>query len=195
MRIPRTAAAALGTTALLVLAAPTAHAAPAAPAAPAKGPEPAKVTPAQAAPGEKVTVNVVCPASTTKTITATSKAFTGGSVTLTSGPNGTYTGSIALLSATELTLSEQVTEKPASWGIDGKCPNGDPFSGTVGVLAPLTPAGSGHGTTAPEPHGSVATGVGGSVTGTGPRELATGGALVAAGLGGFWLLRRRAPQS
>ncbi|WP_052390185.1 hypothetical protein [Streptomyces sp. NRRL B-24484] len=191
MRIPRTAAAVLGTTALLALAAPAAHAVP---AAPAKGPEPAKVTPAQAAPGEKVTVNVVCPGSTTKTITATSKAFTGGTVTLTSGPNGTYTGSIALLSATELTLTEQVTEKPASWGIDGKCPNGDAFTGTVGVLAPLTPAGSGHGG-APEPHGSVATGVGGSVTGTGTRELATGGALVAAGLGGFWLLRRRAPQS
>ncbi|MEW1909107.1 hypothetical protein AB0442_11670 [Kitasatospora sp. NPDC085895] len=186
MRIPRTAAV-LGTTALLALAVPTAH------AAPAKGPEPAKVTPAQAAPGEKVTVNVVCPGSTTKTITASSKAFTGGTVTLTAGPNGTYTGSIALLSATELTLTEQVTEKPASWGVDGKCPNGDAFTGTVGVLAPLTPAG--HGTAAPEPHGSVATGVGGSVTGTSPRELATGGVLVAAGLGGFWLLRRRAPQS
>ncbi|WP_431681749.1 hypothetical protein [Kitasatospora sp. KL5] len=87
-----------------------------------------------------------------------------------------------------------MTEKPASWGIDGKCPNGDTFSGSVGVLAPLTKP-SQHASTAPEPHGSIATGAGGSVTGTGARELATGGALVAAGLGGFWLLRRRAPQS
>ncbi|WP_354643291.1 hypothetical protein [Kitasatospora camelliae] len=41
-----------------------------------------------------------------------------------------------------------------------------------------------------EPRGGVQTGLGGSV-GTDVRELATGGALVAAGIGGFWLLRRR----
>ncbi|GJF27305.1 hypothetical protein KNE206_00050 [Kitasatospora sp. NE20-6] len=185
MRIPRTAAAALGTTALFVLAAPAAQ------AAPAKAPEPAKVTPAQAAPGEKVTVNVVCPSTTTKTLTAASKAFTGGVLTLTAGPDGTYSGTVALLSATELTVSETETTTPASWGIDGKCPGGEPFTGTVA----MKPQPGRYGSTAPAPHGSVETGLGGSVTGAGPRELATGGALVAAGVAGFWLLRRRSPQS
>lgn len=182
MRIPRTAAAALGTTALLVLAAPAAHA-----AAAAKAPEPARVTPAQAAPGERVTVHVACPSSTTKTVTASSKAFVGGALTLTAGPDGTYSGTVALLAATELTVSETETTTPASWGIDGKCPSGEPFTGTV-AMKPLTEV-------APDPQGSVETGVGGSVTAAGPRELATGGALVAAGIGGFWLLRRRSPQS
>ncbi|MFD0350102.1 hypothetical protein ACFQ0M_36890 [Kitasatospora aburaviensis] len=41
------------------------------------------------------------------------------------------------------------------------------------------------------PHGAVKTGLGGSVAAN-PAELAGGAALVAGGIGGFWLLRRRA---
>ncbi|MFD9127382.1 hypothetical protein [Kitasatospora sp. NPDC059571] len=182
MRHPRTAAAVLGSTALLALAAPAAQ---------AKTVEPAWVSPAQAAPGQPVTVSVTCKDKSAKTVTATSKAFTGGSVTLNAGSDGKYSGTITLVSATELTLTAEQSAKSSDWGVDGKCPNGDEFSGSVGLM----PASAGGGTEddhgATEPHGSVQTGVGGSVTGAGPTQLAAGGALVAAGLGGFWLLRRR----
>lgn len=184
MRHPRTAAALLGSTALLALAAPAAH---------AKTVEPAWITPAQAAPGQPVTVSVTCKDTSAKTVTATSKAFSGGSVTLTAGSDGKYTGTIELVSATEVSVTE--TTKTASMGVGGKCPNGDEFSGSVGVTAASAgSAGTDDHGTATEPHGSVQTGVGGSVTGAGPTQLAAGGALVAAGLGGFWLLRRRAGE-
>ncbi|MGW2250379.1 hypothetical protein ACWCXH_09280 [Kitasatospora sp. NPDC001660] len=49
---------------------------------------------------------------------------------------------------------------------------------------------SGAGNQQVAPHGSVHTGLGGSVAGN-PAELAGGLALVAGGVGGFWLLRRR----
>ncbi|GAA2998162.1 hypothetical protein GCM10020229_08170 [Kitasatospora albolonga] len=192
MRAPRTAAALIGATTLLVLAAP---------AATAKSVEPAWVSPAEAAPGQSVTVSVTCETSSVKTITANSQAFSTGSATLTVGPDGKYSGRALLASEKEFAskalgnlgsnLGNLVKGAKASgWGIDGKCPNGDTFSGAVEVKL------AGHGGQdqgGKLPTGPVHTGVGGSAS-TGPGQLAAGGALVAAGVGGFWLLRRRTTE-
>jgi len=192
----RTAAALLGTTALLGLTATAL-----APAAAAKDSEPAWVSPAEASPGQSVSVSVTCETSSVKTVTAASQAFTGGSATLTVGPDGKYTGTAKVVSKEDLTTAmTKKSTKDSSWGIDGKCPNGDTFVGAVAVTGsgtsagsiwPSTGSGTGGQTAQPTtPHGGVNTGLGGSV-GTDTGQLATGGALVAAGVGGFWLLRRR----
>ncbi|GAA0689204.1 hypothetical protein GCM10010193_49260 [Kitasatospora atroaurantiaca] len=193
MRSMRTAATALlGATTLLGVTAP---------AALAKDVEPAWVSPAEAAPGRTVTVSVTCDTSSVRTITANSQAFSTGSATLTVGPDGKYSGPARLASKEEFTAKGPTkAAKDSSWGIDGSCPNGDTFTGAVAVLlvGQSGQAGqSGHtaeagktGQAAQTPHGSMKTGLGGSV-GTGTRELVTGGALVVAGIGGFWLLRRR----
>lgn len=171
MRASRTAAALLGATALLGLAAPTAA---------AKSVEPAWVHPADTGPGQSVTVSVTCETSSVKTITANSQAFSTGSATLTLGPDGKYSGK-ALLASKEEFASK--AGRSSGWGIDGTCPNGDTFSGAVEVKLP----GHQH---HQQPSGPVKTGLGGS-TGTDAADLVAGGALVSAGVGGFWLLRRR----
>ncbi len=193
MRPTRTAAAALlGTTVLLGLAGT-------APAS-AKGSEPAWVSPAQAQPGQSVAVSVTCASSTEKTVTATSPAFAGGSTTLRVGPDGKYSGSATVISEQEMAAAAaKRTTTDSSWGIDGKCPNGDGFVGAVAIAAASTAtsgaaAGAGVWEGAQIPHGGVETGLGGSVGVDGTR-LAVGAGLVAAGIGGFWLLRRRGAAS
>ncbi|WP_051812237.1 hypothetical protein [Kitasatospora sp. MBT63] len=207
MRRTCTAAAALlGATAMVVLAGPTAH---------AKDVAPAWVSPAEGAPGQTVTVSVTCDTSSVKTVTANSQAFTGGSATLTVGPDGKYSGPAKLVAQQDLVGTVKKALQGNSWGIDGKCPNGDTFTGAVSVTGSATwgtGAGqeSSHPATAQEgshpavrpdgpaaPHGAVGTGLGGSID-TDGRQLAAGGVLVAAGIAGFWLLRRRpadGPQS
>ncbi|MFJ6620564.1 hypothetical protein ACIQOW_23700 [Kitasatospora sp. NPDC091335] len=197
MRPMRTAAAALiGATALTGLTAPLASARDGA----------ASVSPSQAAPGQTVTVTVSCEKSDkpdAKTITARSAAFEGGPATLTLGPDGKHTGSARLAG-----------QHAGDSKVDGSCPDGGAFatSVTVTTVAATTPdkgadkglgdwgqaagewAGSlgqsGAGSQQVAPHGSVQTGLGGSVASS-PAELAGGLALVAGGVGGFWLLRRR----
>jgi hypothetical protein len=175
MRASRTATTLLGATALLGLAAPLAA---------AKSVEPAWVHPAEAGPGQSVTVSVTCETSSVKTITANSQAFSTGSATLTVGPDGKYSGK-ALLASKEEFASK--AGKNSSWGIDGSCPNHDTFTGAVEVQT-ASYAGAAGG--AKLPTGPVKTGLGGSV-GTDAADLVAGGALVGAGVGGFWLLRRR----
>ncbi|MER7579308.1 hypothetical protein [Kitasatospora sp. NPDC097691] len=199
MRPMRTAAAALiGATALTGLTAPLASARDGS----------ASVSPSQAAPGQTVTVTVSCEKSDkpdAKTITAHSAAFEGGPATLTLGPDGKHAGSARLAS-----------QQSGDSKVDGTCPDGGAFSTTVTVATvtsaapagPATPdkslgdwgkaagewAGSlgqsGAGSQQVAPHGAVQTGLGGSVA-ENPAELAGGLALVAGGVGGFWLLRRR----
>ncbi|MFI2606846.1 hypothetical protein [Kitasatospora sp. NPDC018619] len=201
MRPTRTAAAALiGATALTGLTAPLASARDGS----------ATVSPSQAAPGQTVTVTVSCEKSDkpdAKTITARSAAFEGGPATLTLGPDGRHSGSARLAG-----------QHAGDSKVDGTCPDGGSFSTTVTVatVADTAPdhnpqknpgkglgewgeaagewAGSlgqsGAGGQQVAPHGSVQTGLGGSVAAD-PAELAGGLALVAGGLGGFWLLRRR----
>ncbi|MFI8456548.1 hypothetical protein [Kitasatospora sp. NPDC085464] len=196
MRPMRTAAAALiGATALTGLTAPLASARDGS----------ASVSPSQAAPGQTVTVTVSCEKSDkpdAKTITAHSAAFEGGPATLTLGPDGKHTGSARLAS-----------QQSGDSKVDGICPDGGAFSTTVTVatVTPATPATpdkslgdwgkaagewagslgqSGAGSQQVAPHGAVQTGLGGSVA-ENPAELAGGLALVAGGVGGFWLLRRR----
>ncbi|GAA4872260.1 hypothetical protein [Kitasatospora terrestris] len=187
MRRTRTAAAALlGATALLGLTAAATT------AASAKDSEPAWVSPAEAAPGQSVAVSVTCDTSSVKTVTAASQAFVGGSATLTVGPDGKYSGTARLVSKEDLSvaLSKRST-KDTSWGVDGKCPNGDAFVGAVAVSGTGGAGGAGEWAAGHDtPHGGVDTGVGGSIA-TDGRQLAAGGALVVAGIGGFWLLRRR----
>ncbi|MEV4611230.1 hypothetical protein AB0K43_01320 [Kitasatospora sp. NPDC049258] len=200
MRRTCTAATALlGATTLLGLAGPAAQ---------AKDVAPAWVSPAEGAPGQTVTVSVTCDTSSVKTVTAASQAFTGGSATLTVGPDGKYSGPAKLVAQQDLVGTVKKALQGNSWGIDGKCPNGDTFTGAVAV----TGSGSWGGGTPSEgykpsaqpaqsvrpaqpaepeePHGAVKTGLGGSIH-TDGRELAAGGVLVAAGIAGFWLLRRR----
>ncbi|MEV4555375.1 hypothetical protein AB0K51_00095 [Kitasatospora sp. NPDC049285] len=183
MRPTRTAAAALlGTTVLFGLAGT-------APAS-AKGGEPAWVSPAQAQPGQSVSVSVTCETSSVKTVTATSAAFAGGSTTLSVGPDGKYSGTATVISEQEMvSAAAKRTTTDSSWGIDGKCPNGDGFVGAVAIAAAAT-GGSAEWEGAKTPHGAVETGLGGSV-GVDARQLGAGAALVTAGVGGFWLLRRR----
>ena len=193
MRPMRTAAAALiGATVLIGL---TAHLAAARDGA-------ASVSPSQAAPGQTVTVTVSCEKSDrpdAKTVTAHSAAFEGGPATLTLGSDGKHTGSARLAS-----------QHNGNSKVDGTCPDGAAFSTSVTVttVAASGPdkglgdwgkaagewAGSlgqsGVGGQQVAPHGAVKTGLGGSVAAD-PAELAGGLALVACGLGGFWLLRRR----
>ncbi|MET8543674.1 hypothetical protein ABZW03_23925 [Kitasatospora sp. NPDC004799] len=200
MRPMRTAAAALiGATALTGLTAPLASARDGS----------ASVSPSQAAPGQTVTVTVACEKSDkpeAKTITARSAAFEGGPATLTLGPDGKHSGSARLAG-----------QHAGDSKVDGTCPDGGAFatSVTVTTVAATTPdrstakspeslgewgeaagewAGSlgqsGAGGQQVAPHGSVQTGLGGSVA-SNPAELAGGLALVAGGVGGFWLLRRR----
>ncbi|MER7771991.1 hypothetical protein [Kitasatospora sp. NPDC096140] len=196
MRPMRTAAAALiGATALTGLTAPLASARDGS----------ASVSPSQAAPGQTVTVTVSCEKSDkpdAKTITAHSAAFEGGPATLTLGQDGKHTGSARLAS-----------QQSGDSKVDGTCPDGGAFSTTVTVatVTPATPATpdkslgdwgkaagewagslgqSGAGSQQVAPHGAVQTGLGGSVA-ENPAELAGGLALVAGGVGGFWLLRRR----
>ncbi|WP_405020221.1 hypothetical protein OHV05_28465 [Kitasatospora sp. NBC_00070] len=173
MRASRTATTVLGAAALLAIAAGPAS---------AKSVEPAWVHPAEAGPGQSVTVSVTCETSSVKTITANSQAFSTGSATLTVGPDGKYSGKALLASKEEFAGK---TPKGSSWGIDGSCPNGDTFTGAVEVQTAAAHEGGGK-----LPTGPVKTGLGGSVR-TSPAELVTGGALVSAGVGGFWLLRRR----
>ncbi|MFH9348729.1 hypothetical protein [Kitasatospora sp. NPDC017646] len=193
MRPMRTAAAALiGATVLTGLTAPLAAARDGA----------ASVSPSQAAPGQTVTVTVSCEKSDkpdAKTITAHSAAFEGGPATLTLGADGKHTGSARLAS-----------QHNGNSKVDGTCPDGGAFSTSVSVTT-VAAAGSdkglgdwgkaagewagslgqsGAGSQQIAPHGAVGTGLGGSVAGD-PAELAGGLALVAGGLGGFWLLRRR----
>ncbi|MEE1787412.1 hypothetical protein PUR71_31590 [Streptomyces sp. SP17BM10] len=199
MRPTRTAAAALiGATVLTGLTAPLAIARDGA----------ASVSPSQAAPGQTVTVTVSCEKSDkpdAKTITAHSAAFEGGPATLTLGPDGKHSGSARLAG-----------QHSGDSKVDGTCPDGGAFSTSVTVATVAGPdkgpdkgtdkglgdwgkeagewAGSlgqsGAGNQQVAPHGSVHTGLGGSVA-SDPAELAGGLALVAGGLGGFWLLRRR----
>lgn len=193
MRPTRTAAAALiGAAVLTGLTAPLASARDGA----------ASVSPSQAAPGQTVTVTVSCEKSDkpdAKTITAHSAAFEGGPATLTLGSDGKHTGSARLAGA-----------HAGDSKVDGTCPDGGAFSTsvTVAVSNPSSPdkglgdwgkaagewAGSlgqsGAGSQQVAPHGAVQTGLGGSVDAD-PAELAGGLALVAGGIGGFWLLRRR----
>ncbi|MFD7452790.1 hypothetical protein [Kitasatospora sp. NPDC059827] len=193
MRPTRTAAAALiGATVLTGLTAPLAAARDGA----------ASVSPSQAAPGQTVTVTVSCEKSDkpdAKTITAHSAAFEGGPATLTLGSDGRHTGSARL-----------AAERNGDSKVDGTCPDGGAFSTTVKVTtvtatAPDKGLGdwgkaagewagslgqSGAGSQQVAPHGAVKTGLGGSVA-SDPAELAGGLALVAGGIGGFWLLRRR----
>ncbi|MFI9784362.1 hypothetical protein ACIHEI_12780 [Kitasatospora sp. NPDC051984] len=197
MRPTRTVAAALlGTTALFGLA--TVVPAPAS----AKGSQPAWVSPAQAQPGQSVSVSVSCASSSTKSVTASSLAFAGGSTTLSVGPDGKYSGTATVISEQEMAgaAAKRTTANDPSWGIDGKCPNGDSFVGAV-AIAVASAGGSGSSTggetgTGGEwegsqlPHGGVETGVGGSV-GMDAGRLVAGAGLVAAGVTGFWLLRRR----
>ena len=170
MRPMRTAAAALiGATVLIGLTAPLAAARDGA----------ASVSPSQAAPGQTVTVTVSCEKS--------------------DRPDGKHTGSARLAS-----------QHNGNSKVDGTCPDGAAFSTSVTVttVAASGPdkglgdwgkaagewAGSlgqsGVGGQQVAPHGAVKTGLGGSVAAD-PAELAGGLALVACGLGGFWLLRRR----
>ncbi|WP_406207051.1 hypothetical protein OH807_34035 [Kitasatospora sp. NBC_01560] len=197
MRPTRTAAAALiGAAVLTGLTAPLALAKDGA----------ASVSPSQAAPGQTVTVTVSCEKSdkpNAKTITANSQAFEGGPATLTLGSDGKHTGSARLAS-----------KSGGDSKVDGTCPDGGAFSTSVTVTtvaasssasSPAQGLGSwsqaagewagslgqsGAGSQQVAPHGAVKTGLGGSVAGD-PAELAGGAALVAAGIGGFWLLRRR----
>ncbi|MET9181611.1 hypothetical protein ABZX88_25805 [Kitasatospora aureofaciens] len=193
MRPMRTAAAALiGATVLIGLTAPLAAARDGA----------ASVSPSQAAPGQTVRVTVSCEKSDrpdAKTVTAHSAAFEGGPATLTLGSDGKHTGSARLAS-----------QHNGNSKVDGTCPDGAAFSTSVTVttVAASGPdkglgdwgkaagewAGSlgqsGVGGQQVAPHGAVKTGLGGSVAAD-PAELAGGLALVACGLGGFWLLRRR----
>ncbi|AUG81050.1 hypothetical protein CFP65_6394 [Kitasatospora sp. MMS16-BH015] len=187
----------------------------AAPNSPGKDVEPAWVSPAEASPGQSVQVSVTCETSSVKTITANSQAFSTGSATLTVGPDGKYAGSALLASKEEFAgKGPDKAGKGNSWGIDGSCPNGDTFTGAVqvnlagkgsggtggtGSWSPDTSTGSSgssnswsQGSSGGEksPHGAVHTGLGGSV-GAPAGQLATGGALLAAGVGGFWALRRR----
>ncbi|BFV56038.1 hypothetical protein KCMC57_up11420 [Kitasatospora sp. CMC57] len=176
MRASRTATTLLGVAALLGLAAPLAA---------AKSVEPAWVHPAEAGPGQSVTVSVTCDTSSVKTITASSQAFSTGSATLTVGPDGKYSGKALLASKEEFAAKGG---RNSSWGIDGSCPNHDTFSGAVEVR---TASYSGAGAEAGKlPTGPMKTGLGGSLR-TDPADLAAGSALVGAGIGGFWLLRRR----
>ncbi|MER5866367.1 hypothetical protein [Kitasatospora sp. NPDC002040] len=172
MRASRTAITVLGAAALLGFAAPTAS---------AKSVEPAWVSPAEAGPGQSVTVSVTCETSSVKTITANSQAFSTGSATLTLGSDGKYSGKALLASKEEFASKAGRT---SGWGIDGSCPNGDTFTGAVEVKAGPHDGGG------KQPSGPVKTGLGGS-TRTGPADLVAGGALVGGGVGGFWLLRRR----
>ncbi|MFG2692319.1 hypothetical protein [Kitasatospora sp. NPDC048407] len=193
MRPTRTVAAALlGTTALFGLA--TVVPAPAS----AKGSQPAWVSPAQAQPGQSVSVSVSCASSSTKSVTASSLAFAGGSTTLSVGPDGKYSGTATVISEQEMAgaAAKRTTANDPSWGIDGKCPNGDSFVGAVAIAA-ASAGGSGSSTStggewegSQLPHGGVETGVGGSV-GMDTGRLVAGAGLVAAGVTGFWLLRRR----
>ncbi|MGW3074437.1 MULTISPECIES: hypothetical protein [unclassified Kitasatospora] len=193
MRPMRTAAAALiGATALTGLTAPLASARDGS----------ASVSPSQAAPGQTVRVTVSCEKSDkpdAKTVTARSAAFEGGPATLTLGPDGKHSGSARLAG-----------QHTGDSRVDGTCPDGGAFATTVKVAAETstTPdrslgewgeaagewAGSlgqsGADSRQVAPHGSVQTGLGGSVAAN-PAELAGGLALVGGGVGGFWLLRRR----
>ncbi|MFE7527422.1 hypothetical protein ACFU7Y_17130 [Kitasatospora sp. NPDC057542] len=197
MRSMRTAAAALiGATALTGLTAPLASAREGA----------ASVSPSRAAPGQTVTVTVSCEKSDkpeAKTITARSDAFEGGPVTLTLGPDGKHSGSARLTG-----------RHTGDSKVDGTCPDGGAFATNVAVAgtsdgslgkSPDKSLGewgeaagewagslgqSGVGSRQIAPHGSVQTGLGGSVAAN-PAELAGGLALVVGGVGGFWLLRRR----
>ncbi|MEV7116908.1 hypothetical protein [Kitasatospora griseola] len=202
MRRTRTAGVALlGTTVLLGLAGATAG------PASAKGSQPAWVSPAQAQPGQSVSVSVNCAGNETKTLTASSLAFAGGSTTLSVGPDGKYSGTATVISEHEMAdaAAKRSTANDPSWGIDGKCPNGDKFVGAVAIAAAGAGAGNtgnsntGSGSGAADgdwegaarlPHGGVETGVGGSV-GMDAGRLAAGAGLVTAGVAGFWLLRRR----
>ncbi|MFE7594311.1 hypothetical protein ACFU6K_33390 [Kitasatospora sp. NPDC057512] len=205
MRPMRTAAAALiGATALTGLTAPLASARDGA----------ASVSPSQAAPGQTVTVTVACEKSDkpdAKTITARSAAFEGGPATLTLGPDGRHSGSARLAGqhagdskvdgtcpdggafATSVTVATVAVPDKGGDKSGDRSPQKNPSLGEWGEAAgewagSLGQSGAGNQQVAP--HGAVQTGLGGSVAAN-PGELAGGLALVAGGVGGFWLLRRR----
>ncbi|MER5349757.1 hypothetical protein ABT093_05435 [Kitasatospora sp. NPDC002551] len=155
-----------------------------------------------------------------KTITANSPAFEGGPATLTLGSDGKHTGSARLADkyggdnkvdgtcpngaafATSVTVT--TVSVSTSGGSSGGAVGGA-HSGTSGGSAPSGIGGwseaagewagslgqSGAGSQQVGPHGAANTGLGGSIAAD-PAELAGGALLVAGGVGGFWLLRRRA---
>ncbi|MFF2542075.1 hypothetical protein ACFVUY_05870 [Kitasatospora sp. NPDC058063] len=205
MRPTRTAAAVLiGATALTGLTAPLASARDGS----------ASVSPSQAAPGQTVTVTVSCEKSDkpdAKTITARSAAFEGGPATLTLGPDGKHSGSARLAGqhagdskvdgtcpdggafATTVTVATAASTTPDRSTDKDLRTNPDKSLGEWGEAAGEWAGSlgqSGAGSQQVAPHGAVQTGLGGSVAAD-PAELAGGLALVAGGVGGFWLLRRR----
>ncbi|MFD5435373.1 hypothetical protein ACFWJ4_24905 [Kitasatospora sp. NPDC127067] len=205
MRPTCTAAAVLiGATALTGLTAPLASARDGS----------ASVSPSQAAPGQTVTVTVSCEKSDkpdAKTITARSAAFEGGPATLTLGPDGKHSGSARLAGqhagdskvdgtcpdggvfATTVTVSTAASTTPDRSTDKDARTNPDKSLGEWGEAAGEWAGSlgqSGAGSQQVAPHGAVQTGLGGSVAAN-PAELAGGLALVAGGVGGFWLLRRR----
>ncbi|MEU1282970.1 hypothetical protein [Kitasatospora sp. NPDC005856] len=205
MRPMRTAAAALiGATALTGLTAPLASARDGA----------ASVSPSQAAPGQTVTVTVACEKSDkpdAKTITARSAAFEGGPATLTLGPDGKHSGSARLAGehagdskvdgtcpdggafVTTVTVTTAASTTPDKSADKDPQKNPDKSLGEWGEAAGEWAGSlgqSGAGSQQVAPHGSVQTGLGGSVAAN-PAELAGGLVLVAGGVTGFWLLRRR----
>ncbi|MER7756094.1 hypothetical protein [Kitasatospora sp. NPDC097643] len=205
MRPTRTAAAALiGATVLTGLTAPLALAKDGA----------ASVSPSQAAPGQTVTVTVSCEKSDkpdAKTITAHSAAFEGGPATLTLGADGKHTGSARLADqhggdskvdgtcpngasfSTSVTVTTVAAAGPDKGTDKGPEKGPDKSLGDWGKAAGEWAGSlgqSGAGSQQVAPHGAVKTGLGGSVAAN-PAELAGGFALVAGGIGGFWLLRRR----
>ncbi|MFJ6771320.1 hypothetical protein ACIQOV_10160 [Kitasatospora sp. NPDC091257] len=205
MRPTRTAAAVLiGATALTGLTAPLASARDGS----------ASVSPSQAAPGQTVTVTVSCEKSDkpdAKTITARSAAFEGGPATLTLGPDGKHSGSARLAGqhagdskvdgtcpdggafATTVTVATVASTTPDRSTDKDARTNPDKSLGEWGEAAGEWAGSlgqSGAGSQQVAPHGAVQTGLGGSVAAN-PAELAGGLALVAGGVGGFWLLRRR----
>ncbi|MFF2744501.1 hypothetical protein ACFVVA_03065 [Kitasatospora sp. NPDC058048] len=205
MRPTRTAAAVLiGATALTGLTAPLASARDGS----------ASVSPSQAAPGQTVTVTVSCEKSDkpdAKTITARSAAFEGGPATLTLGPDGKHSGSARLAGqhagdskvdgtcpdggafATTVTVATAASTTPDRSTDKDLRTDPDKSLGEWGEAAGEWAGSlgqSGAGSQQVAPHGAVQTGLGGSVAAD-PAELAGGLALVAGGVGGFWLLRRR----
>lgn len=171
MHLTRTAATLLGAIAL---------AAPASLIASARDAVPAQIAPAQASPGQSVTVTVVCDHSSTRTVTANSEAF-ARSATLSAASDGrSFTGTAQLAPRERFPAGgARKADRRARWGVDGRCPDGDPFVGRIAVVEPGR-----------SPQSGMHTGLSGSVSTSGG-ELATGAALVVAGIGGFWLLRRR----
>ncbi|MFH9419601.1 hypothetical protein [Streptomyces sp. NPDC017529] len=143
----------------------------------------ASASPHLVGPGGSVTITVTCDPCKGRSIAATSQGFASGTIHLKRvagqhpGARSTFRGTARV--ASQVSGGPHHVGRYATWGVDGKCPDGKAWHTSFKTDAKL-------------PHGKVRTGAGGTSEDSNTTEIVAGAAVLAtAAIGGTYFLRRR----